>query len=476
MQALRSISFAPSPRAGSHRGGGVISLDGMARYGWVVAVAVGLLCVPSRSSLSQAIDDEPVERAAPATSPATGATTGATTRAARQAFLLRLTKLPASERPPSAARSKPVKFNPKPSNITLRMKNVRADEVFAELSKQSGGAVFELSDDLWPQSIPTVKEVRVEGQPFWPALREVFQRTGTRLVERPGLRRNESVLLIGPAGGGGGGGDPLGGFAHGPLLVQPANVNRTARIDMSQPDSTERTATFSLRVVVEPRFNAVPMHSPLEFDAAEDEQGRAVVAAKPLPLFPTAREGYVAVQMPRTLEPPGIWRIPLRLALPAPDSRRIAKVKGAAAFATMTAALELEIPDVLNVAGTELRLPSGVRVLVHEPGVRGDGDVDFQIVACNDDNAVPAAVWKPYHRAFACWAMLARLESDDGTHAPPGMVGSSGSLQPPDVAQARVAFRVPRDGPQRKWRLVWTVPSEAAVVTFPYELTDLALP
>jgi hypothetical protein len=381
-----------------------------------------------------------------------------------------------SQRPPSKATSRPVKLDLKPSRITLRLNNVKADEVLERFSKQAGGIVFELSNDLWPQDVPRIGgKVQIINQPFWPALREVLRVTGTRLgepVRGPNAAAQDRVIPIAPQVPGGAG---LGGIESGPVLIQVMSSSRASRIDMTAPDEVKRTVAILMQVLIEPKFDAIPLEPVVRVEAAEDDKGRAITYQPPQQFPPAALMANPNVpppSRPRPFEPPGIYRAPVSLVLPAAEAQRIAKLKGVAQFTMLTGAVEIQVPDVLHVAGTDMRLPGGIHILIPEVVMRGGQELELRLVAWND-GADPAN-WEPLRRGFVQWAQRARLVSADGADLLRGARwGSMGSFA--DVVEVITRVRAP-EGEAGKYRLIWSAPTSAKMLSAPFELTDLELP
>ena len=425
----------------------------------------------------QGIEEAPVERDdLPVRRPTT--TTSPTTRFSRPPA----TQLSPSKRRPSKPTTKPTKpttssttqpnaFDLKPSRITLRMKGTRADTVFEELSKQSG-AIFELTPELWRDVIPKVDQVEIIDEPFWPALRRVLVATGTQLQPSE-VRNPESGLIpIGPLGGNPG--DRLeGGVVADSLLVQVVLTNRTARVQLAEPEVVRRTGMIAMHLFVEPKFDAVPLTPTVWLDRAEDDQGRPIEAA-PLPAY-LRPEGRVArVSTPRMRQWTGMCYAPLQLKLPAADSKRIAKFKARAEYAVMTSGMEIQIPDILNVAGTELHIPGGPRLLVHEATQRaGSGDWFLRFTAWSD--GMDPAKWDPLRRGFLAWASRARFETSDGQTVFISAFSNMTTTTRADAVEAELAFRLPRGAPQANCRFVWIAPASAAMLSLPFELTDVPL-
>jgi hypothetical protein len=429
-------------------------------------MALGLLCGFAGSSPSQTIDDEPVERTGPA--PATAAFRPAS-RPARPPS----TQLTASNRPPSEPTSRPVAFDITPSSVTLRLKGARADELFGALSKQSGGAEFELTPDLWPDAVPTVGRVEIVNQPFWPALRELFRLTGTRLATPPtslAAVKDTGVIWIAPHRGGGGD-QALTGVVSGPILVNTVSLTRTAKVDMADPAQVHRTATLVLQLLVEPKLNAVPLEPGVWIEHAEDDRGRAVTGQ----VWPPARRNAATTQSSvRTFDGVGQLRVAIRMTLPAVDAQRIAKLKGVAEFAVLTRGVDIEIPDVLDVGGTAMRLPGGLNVLIDEVTRRG-GHLRFRFAAWND-GTMDRANWELIRRGFPGWARRLRLDSKDGAVYRPRGSWTFAGAQQADAVEFRMSLPVPGADVGGRYRLLWTAPAEAKVLAVPFELTDLPLP
>jgi hypothetical protein len=418
---------------------------------------------------------EPIERderVTPSPIATTTAATSPTSRPARGPA----TRLAPSTRPRSKPTTRAVKFDLKPARVTLRLKDKPADQVFEALSKQTG-AVFELSDDLWRDATPRVPAIEIVDKPFWPALRQVFLATGTDLTSPPPLpialggraSREQGIIPIGPQRGAGG---VLPGIEAGSILIQPQSVSRTVRIDFAEPQELTRASVLFLRLLVEPRLNVVPLSPPVRLDAATDQKGRPIVSAPMRP--PQVMPSLNNASLPQYFETPGIWRVPLALTLPAPDTLRIAKLKAFAEFVAMTGGMEIEIPDVLNVGGTEFRLDNGVRLLIHEATARGGRQIMIRFVAWNEGHNDPAK-WEQLRRGFFTWGNRARLMMADGQGVAANMLATTATADA-NVVDADFAFTIPPGvTPQGKYKLIWTAPTSAELMSVPFELTDVPL-
>lgn len=340
------------------------------------------------------------------------------------------------------------------SIITIHLKQAQPKDVIAELSKQAGTVLRTLPVNLWESRTFEAKDIDIEHQPFWEALKVVCTAWGLS-PQQSGMDRdmfitdrNLGLRAFGEAPS----------VISGPFLVTAMNINRNHNVDLNHPKDIRRMCTVQMSVLVEPKIKVLQGTYAAKVEQAVDEKGN--VMAGP------------ANNAMQTVMSPGntwVWSMSCNLVPQAGAGERIAILKGHGTFMVQARSETIEIPEVLSAKNVS-RSVAGKRFVLKD--VRKTTENMYEASITLYRSGVNPAEWSfMANHAFK----LVDAKGNALMRTGPNITGST-----PDATEMKFVFN------RNLWnngeiagepvKLVWEVPTETREVVVPFEFRDLPLP
>jgi hypothetical protein len=333
--------------------------------------------------------------------------------------------------------------------VTLSLKNVTAREAFAELAKQAKIQVD--VSDLEREEEPRFS-IELTQRPFWQAMHELCVKTGLQ----PEVRGDPPQIVVDslvtrwshrPVSG------------HGAFLIVADRIERDYKVDLAKPEDLQHRFVLQLTAFSDPRLLVLKNAQEVKLEEAVDEHGNS--------LLPVQTEEYA----PESSEyrTPWEWRVFAKLHHPRGAGERIARLRGSAQFMVRTEHQNWELSQIMTVQNAT-RMVGGSRLIIeglsrNEEGytlrIRGQG------VLCGIAPAGMTEQFEAIRRSI-------RLLDNNGRAFAVDFAGGSGREEwsylftfKPTPAQ---------DATTEPAKLIWEVPTEARLVTVPFEFRNLPLP
>lgn len=350
------------------------------------------------------------------------------------------------------------------SRVTLRFADSPPGPIFDELFRQARAPYRTYARDLWKRRADHKLSIDVTDAPFWQVLKDLSWQTS---LEPRHYINEPRMTLNGPA--------PKWLYrpsvVSGPFLVVAERVRRVHEVDLARPEAVNPTCELVLQAMPEPKLRIVARGGFTQIEQAVDEQGSSLT-------FPGGR-GPTGEDL--TTENYWTWTLTPKLNVPVgAPSRRIARVKGRAAFVAGLDFQRLEIPDVLNARNVSVE-GYGRRLELHHVEQVREGRYEASFTIHRD--GLDAAAWRllrdPYVGTFMEDAQ-GRPYRTMGSVRGRGRDSLNGTPEGDRLNVVMGFYAVDRhDGagkPDEPVKFVWTFPTRGREIVVPFEFTDLPLP
>ncbi len=225
--------------------------------------------------------------------------------------------------------------------VTLRLKDATPEEIFDEISRQSGVRVQGLGSNFWEGSHYPAMSVNCDRRPFWPVLRTLINRYGlfvrgsTAYSWGLNLSSLKNDKLRGPT------------QVTGPFMILANKAQRieNSSVEFGDPQPRNHTDEFFvlINVFADPKLEILWLAGTPVIEEAVDDAGNALLTETTPPTILNDEGPF-----------PG-WELRINLTHPQRAGTHIAKLKGSLRFWIATMERSWEIQDVLNVAEGEHR-------------------------------------------------------------------------------------------------------------------------
>jgi hypothetical protein len=298
--------------------------------------------------------------------------------------------------------------------------------------------------------------VDFDRQPFWVAMRELGRQTGVEIRDINGEPR-----LV-QTGGGQAGGRAV---VAGAFLVTANQLTRSQTVDLAAAGDPPVQDEFGIHLtaLAEPKVRVLGVAPTVRLEAADDDHGNSLLppAPPPNPAEDVAGTVYAGE---------GNYSLFAALKYPATNpGKRIARLRGSAAFAVQVASEKLDVP-VKQLAATT-RTIKGVKVTFGELAKVGEG-WQLKVTASTPE---PSPAWQEIQAS-----LVPRLRVLDAAGQPLDQHGfeTDGGVDGVRLTLTFGPSHRPEDGRPSgdPVRLAWEIPTRTREVTVPFEFKDLKLP
>ena len=339
-----------------------------------------------------------------------------------------------------------------PSYITLKLKDAKPQQVFAEIARQARCELptnpKNLFAQLENQSGVSVEFDRVN---FWTAFRETCQKTGLYPVNyyndrRMTLGRGQSSNWNGPT------------VISGPFMIVANRLQRTNSVELSNPNNIQRDFYLSLSVFAEPKIRVLQSAYGVQVDEAVDEKGNSLIINDG-----NRQGGWSSGQQ-------WMWGLSARLNYPENAGTKIARFKGNVKFIIQTKSATLELENVLAVKNVEKRV-GGRRILFKE--IKKNGQ-QIDVVTTIYRDGMSDLDWQNIH---SLGQMIRLMDKDGRLLSNSGWGGGGGGAE----MNYTYNFTMQNFGGEEgkvgePHKLVWEFPLDTREVPISFEFKDLPLP
>lgn len=335
--------------------------------------------------------------------------------------------------------------------ITMRLENATPAQIVAELSKQAGIPIkYHGNEQMGGANGPkNALSINIEHQPLWAAVREVCKVTGLNITPRG----NSHVLALGL------GGTDLSGptVFDGPFMVVAQSINTSSNVQLSQPGNINRNASIQFIFFGEPKLRIAQHPYAVQLTECVDDAGHSLV--------PQAMVVYQQYNYDDQIQ----WQASSQIIMPAPEAKKIARLKGLVKLEAAVKIETIEIPDILS-ARNVTKSAGGQTLIVKDVTTDPGGD----------NVTVNVTILMPPSRGNAGYALAQsiRLLDAKGQALQSGGASSGGSLT---RIESKITFskRTFDEGEKRVGdpvKLVLPIVIETRPVECNFEFKDLPLP
>jgi hypothetical protein len=360
--------------------------------------------------------------------------------------------------------------DPGPSPVTMHVGNAPVSTVLADIARQTkitvnfpnnprfgGGAPGAAPDE------PLVT-LDLEAQPFWAAIEQIRQQTGTTISQN----QDGAFMLTRPFIGASGAAPIDNSVVAGPILIMPMLAEHIR--DMTVAPADQEFCQLQFQLYWEPKLPVAFYRSSVVPTTAIDEQGNSLVPTGKLsadprkPVYATSESDYTSIS---AAGDPGVARpmmISVRLQTGRQTGRRIAHLTGVFPIWFAQKTEHIEIPDYLNAPESNRDI-AGMAVTiskVEQQFGEYSADIDFKRQNLND------ADWNK----FGALIPDVKIQMHDAAGNPLGGGGSGGSYGPTERSQNR-RFRPNGPGP---YTLTIDIPVDPKEMDVPFDLADYPVP
>jgi hypothetical protein len=166
--------------------------------------------------------------------------------------------------------------------INMHLRKKLPQEVFEELSKQSGVS-FEAVNDLWEQeSMQNDLDVDLTDRPFWSAMNELCNVCGVmpqmqNYFNGYGVNNGARRITLYPANRGAANKVELPSFERDGFLVQATGFNRQQTINYNAPDNHIEFCSVQLMIYVDPAIHVSSIGNSFPATDAVDDHGHSML-------------------------------------------------------------------------------------------------------------------------------------------------------------------------------------------------------
>jgi len=334
-----------------------------------------------------------------------------------------------------------------PSFITLHLKDATARTVFEELSKQCYAKFSSFPDNLLEESgLPKVT-IDVDRQPFWTAMRQIATKTGIDLQQyndgmrlmRGGFRMNSQWSVV-----------------QGPFLIVPVQLNRSQTMMLANGGGSSSSFSLQMTAYSEPKLHVLSSNSAVIIDQAVDDAGNSLIATG------MENRGYYGGGG-------GSWNLYAQLHYPDHPGKKIARLRGHAAFVIQTKSEKLQI-DNLKTVHDSAHVIGGMPVIIHEIKKNGD-NWDLRLTA--NAGTTPDA-WNQLNQSVQNRLQILDAQGQSLDHRGMGSRGENNKIEFTLTFAASVR---PNDGRSstEPVKLIWDIPTASKQISLPFEFKDLPM-
>ncbi len=336
-----------------------------------------------------------------------------------------------------------------PTLVTLSLKNVTARQAFSELAKQANIRID--VSDLEREDQPRFS-IDLPQQSFWQALRQLCVKTALQ----PEIRGQPPQIVI----------DSLAtrwscrpASAHGSFLVVADRIERDYKVDLARPDELQHRFILQLTAYSDPKLLILKNARDTRLEEAIDERGNSLLPPQEQEYVPESSDYRARWE----------WRLSARLHHPDGAGQRIARLRGSAQFLVRTQFQTWELSQIMTVQNAT-RTIAGSRLTI-EGLARGDEGYTLRI---RGQGALCGLMSPGLADQFEAIRRSIRLLDNHGRAFAVDFAGGSGRE---DWSYLFTFKPTPaQDATAEPAKLIWDVPTEAKILTVPFEFTNLPLP
>jgi len=221
-----------------------------------------------------------------------------------------------------------------PTYITLHFKDAGPKEIFAELARQAHTEIKEWPEGLWNgprKMMGNVAKVSVDidRQPFWAAVAEVCEKTGTHLQQIS----NDGVwsVMLGQS-------DMSGPRCQSGQFMFVAEGATRSREMRYAPVSERNSDSLSINIFVDPKAHLAGWCYDPDISEATDDKGNSMGTHTSNNGFSMQRMGMITINVP--------------MSYPNDGYTKLAKLRGKLQVMVATKTEVVEIPDMEKAVGT----------------------------------------------------------------------------------------------------------------------------
>src|SRR5207248_1734267 len=154
-----------------------------------------------------------------------------------------------------------------PSTITLKFKDAKPQDVFAQVARQARTEFQTSPANLWQTSTAPVT-LDLERVNFWTAFKEVCQKTG--VYPQQGNNDRRMTLQQMPGGNTFWNGPSV---VSGPFLIVANRIYRSNSVDLANPANVQHDFNIALTAFSEPKLRIIQSSYYANVEEAVDEKG-----------------------------------------------------------------------------------------------------------------------------------------------------------------------------------------------------------